>query len=55
MKGNLILGIGLLILSMTLIVQRFTDLPDVIYLVLLSVAIVLEFVGVVKIKNENKR
>ncbi len=54
MKGNQIIGIGLLILSITLIIEHLVNIPDFIYLILLIIAVLLEFYGTIKIKKEDK-
>ncbi|MFQ8643763.1 MAG: hypothetical protein ACLU8V_04910 [Oscillospiraceae bacterium] len=45
----------MLIINRASFAQNLIDLLDIIYLILLSGALAFKFVGVVKIKNENKR
>lgn len=51
MKGNQILGIGLIFLSVTIIIDKLFKLPDILYLIFLSLAIILEIIGVVKTRK----
>lgn len=53
-KGNSILGIGLIILSITLLLQNSIDVNEMLCSILYGVAIGLELLGLIKQFKENK-
>jgi len=54
-KGNLVLGIGMIILSIALLLNYMVDLSHTVTAICLGVAIVFEIIGAVMISKENRR
>lgn len=53
-KGNQMIGIGLIMLSVILIINKLIDLTHPIYLLLMIIAIVIEVIGLIKIRKEEE-
>ena len=54
MKTRYMLSIGMLLTGITLLLDRFTKLPDFIYFLLLVIGIILIIVGMYFSKFKNK-
>jgi len=54
-KGNLVLGIGMIILSIALLLNYTVSLSHTVTVICLVIAIVFEIVGAIMMNKENRK
>jgi len=54
-KGNLVLGIGMIILSIALLLNYTVSLSHTVTVICLVIAIVFEIVGAIMMSKENRK